>query len=89
MANRASDIQELTSPSCWYHCASEHNPEDLSTRDKLAEDLITSDLWFKGPTWLFGPFDVVNTCRYDKVELSREEQTVMVAVAQYYNLIDY
>ena len=89
VANRVSDIQELTAPSCWYHFASEHNPADLSTGGKLAEDLIASDLWCKGPTWLSRPFDVVNTCRYDKVELSREEQTVMVAVAQDYNLIDY
>ena len=90
VANRVSDIQELTAPSCWYHCASEHNPADLSTGGKLAEDLIASDLWCKGPTWLSRPFDVVDTCRYDTVELSREEQTVVVVVvAQDYDLIDY
>ena len=32
---------------------------------------------------------MVDTCRYDKVEILREEQTVMVVVAQNYDVIDY
>ena len=54
VANRVSDIQELTAPSCWYQCPSEHNPADLSTRGKLAEDLITSNLWLAFRTFCCG-----------------------------------
>ena len=51
--NRVSRIQELTSPDRWRHCRSEENPADLLTRGVLAEQLLTSPMWFGGPAWLY------------------------------------
>ena len=52
VANRVTEIQELTSVDCWSHCRSDENPADLVTRGVLAETLLASSLWFKGPVWL-------------------------------------
>lgn len=52
VANRVTEIQALTSPSFWYHCSGKDNPADLMTRGVLADQLITSDMWLRGPTWL-------------------------------------
>lgn len=57
VANRVSEIQELSDPSCWYHCPGSHNPADLITRGVSAETLLGSSLWWKGPTWLCGPVE--------------------------------
>ncbi|KAF0290268.1 hypothetical protein FJT64_011480 [Amphibalanus amphitrite] len=43
---------ELTCSENWRHCRSEDNPADLMTRGVLAEQLVTSPLWFSGPEWL-------------------------------------
>lgn len=52
VANRVTEIQELTSADHWSHCRSEENPADMVTRGVLAETLLTSSLWFRGPDWL-------------------------------------
>ena len=52
VANRVTEIQDLTSVECWSHCRSGDNPADLLTRGVLAETLLTSSLWFRGPDWL-------------------------------------
>ncbi len=55
MRNRVLEIQELTSPSTWYHCPGKDNPADLISRDTLAEDLVSSEMWLDGPAWLSLP----------------------------------
>ena len=55
VANRVSEIQELTSPSCWFHCPGQENPADLTTRGVDARTLVNSSLWVNGPHWLSGP----------------------------------
>ena len=61
VANRVRDIQELTSPSCWFHCMGKDNSADLMTRGLSAQQLLSADLWLKGPTWLVD-------CRKELVE---------------------
>ncbi|XP_014675866.1 PREDICTED: uncharacterized protein LOC106815855 [Priapulus caudatus] len=53
VANRVSEIHQLTSPQYWFHCPGKENPADLLTRGIFAEQLISSDLWLKGPRWLY------------------------------------
>lgn len=53
--NRVSEIQELTSPSNWYHCLGKDNPADLISRGALAEHLVSSELWLNEPIWLSIP----------------------------------
>lgn len=52
VANRVIEIQALTPPSFWYHCSGKDNPADLLTRGVLADQLISNDMWLRGPTWL-------------------------------------
>lgn len=52
VGNRVSEIQTLL-PNCeWRHVPSVTNPADLSSRGIDAENLINSELWWKGPIWL-------------------------------------
>ncbi|XP_061141400.1 ninein-like protein isoform X3 [Syngnathus typhle] len=52
VANRVTEIQELTNPESWSHCAGKMNPADLPTRGQHAKSLIESQLWWSGPTSL-------------------------------------
>ena len=52
VANRISQIQDLTAPSHWSHCSGSNNPADLVTRGISASDLIESELWLSGPSFL-------------------------------------
>ena len=55
VANRVSEIQEFLPPSHWHHVASSENPADLCSRGLLPSDLVNSDLWWRGPSWLSNP----------------------------------
>ncbi|XP_043225627.1 uncharacterized protein LOC122383367 isoform X1 [Amphibalanus amphitrite] len=52
VANRVTEIQSLTDPERWQHCPGECNPADLTTRGVSAEELVRSELWLSGPSWL-------------------------------------
>jgi hypothetical protein len=49
VANRVSEIQDLTEPSHWFHCPGSDNPADLTTRGMDARALVDSSLWKHGP----------------------------------------
>ena len=51
-ANRVIEIQTLTSPANWFHCPGKGNPADLISRGVTGDQLISSDIWLKGPGWL-------------------------------------
>ncbi len=53
VANRVSKIHERF-PAChWRHIPDNCNPADLATRGIAARDLISADLWWKGPSDLY------------------------------------
>ena len=52
VANRVIEIQTLTSPANWFHCPGKGNPADLISRGVTGDQLISSDIWIKGPEWL-------------------------------------
>jgi hypothetical protein len=54
VANRVSEIQELSSPASWFFCPGKENPADLTTRGVQADTLVSSKLWLNGPSWLSG-----------------------------------
>ncbi|XP_011884072.1 PREDICTED: uncharacterized protein LOC105571212 [Vollenhovia emeryi] len=51
VANRVGEIQELTT-NRWQHVSTHHNPADIISRGMEASELVQSDLWWKGPSWL-------------------------------------
>ena len=60
VSNRVSTIRILTSPSSWYHCPGSSNPADIISRGCLMDQLIASNFWLKGPSWLSQEFNVNN-----------------------------
>ncbi|XP_071056121.1 uncharacterized protein [Onthophagus taurus] len=52
VANRVSQIQELTAHAQWKHVTSAENPADLISRGIETSQLIKSNLWWEGPKWL-------------------------------------
>jgi hypothetical protein len=52
IANRVSEIQDLTPTVLWRHVASQDNPADLISRGVNPSDLLPNSLWWNGPAWL-------------------------------------
>ncbi|XP_039312854.1 uncharacterized protein LOC120359446 [Solenopsis invicta] len=52
VANRVSEIHNNSSPSEWRHVGSKDNPADLISRGTTPEQIIKSNVWWKGPSWL-------------------------------------
>ena len=52
VANRVTQIQELTGREHWAHCPGKENPADLVTRGLFAEQLVASEVWLKGSKFI-------------------------------------
>lgn len=51
VSNRVTEIvyQSLSNPEQWSHCSGKNNPADLPTRGQSVDNLIQSQLWWRGP----------------------------------------
>lgn len=52
VSNRVMEIQNLSIPENWRHCAGKNNPADRGTRGTSAQALKEDALWWHGPEWL-------------------------------------
>ncbi|CAK9800717.1 hypothetical protein ANTPLA_LOCUS7241 [Anthophora plagiata] len=52
VANRVSQIQEITEINSWAHVNSQDNPADVISRGSSPRSLNNNDLWWLGPSWL-------------------------------------
>lgn len=52
VANRITEIQNLSSPGSWRYVESKQNPADLATRGILPSELLKLELWWSGPDFL-------------------------------------
>lgn len=52
VANRVSNIQEVSERDNWKYVKSSHNPADMLTRGMSGRALRDNRLWFHGPEWL-------------------------------------
>ncbi|XP_064637073.1 uncharacterized protein LOC135493580 [Lineus longissimus] len=52
IANRVGEIQSHTDPSQWRYIATKQNPADLPSRGVKAADLVSQQLWWRGPAFL-------------------------------------
>lgn len=55
IANRTSQIHELTSPSIWRHVPTLQNPVDCASRGLFPAELLNHPLWWTGPPFLKDP----------------------------------
>lgn len=60
VANRVSEIQQLTNIAQWHHVQSKLNPADLISRGVSVNEFVNNDLWFTGPEWLHVPHLNIN-----------------------------
>ena len=87
VANRVQEIQQLTQPGVWRHCAGVDNPADLCSRGSSADQLISSSLWWSGPEWLKSfssssvpPVDSHDLAASDRSIVESEFKTLKVSV---------
>jgi len=52
IANRISQIQNLTDTKNWHHVPSEMNPADLLSRGIRPDKITETTLWWQGPQFL-------------------------------------
>jgi hypothetical protein len=52
VANRVSEIQEVTEPQQWHYVPTGENPADIASRGCSVADLIKNELWWQGPPFL-------------------------------------
>ncbi|XP_008183417.1 uncharacterized protein LOC103309546 [Acyrthosiphon pisum] len=52
VANRTSQIQDLTAPSIWHHVPTQDNPVDCASRGLFPSELVDHPLWWTGTTFL-------------------------------------
>lgn len=67
VANRVALISENVGTKNWHHVVSHDNPADIASRGITARDLLSNDLWWKGPAWL----------RLPREEWPKESFTIM------------
>ncbi|XP_018371197.1 PREDICTED: uncharacterized protein LOC108766413, partial [Trachymyrmex cornetzi] len=83
VANRVSDIQQITAGKIWSHVPSKHNPTDLLSRGISTKELRDNRLWWHGPQWLTQPEEEWPSQRTDKLEETPElrREVVLTAIA--------
>ena len=57
VANKITEIQNLSDPSSWRHVESKLNPADLASRGVSATDLINNSLWWQGPPFILNDIE--------------------------------
>lgn len=55
VSNRVGEIQNESKQEMWRHVPTEQNPADVPTRFPKVDDLKKSNLWWKGPDFLWKP----------------------------------
>ena len=73
VANRVGLVQELSEPSCWYHCSGEDNPADLCTRGISATELVESKTWLVGSSFLLSDRAMITEDYVEQNDLSEEK----------------
>ncbi|XP_046141146.1 uncharacterized protein LOC123987688 [Osmia bicornis bicornis] len=68
VVHRVATVQSNVPPQNWRHVATKHNPADLATRGITPSELLSSHLWWSGPSWLVDPPDLWPATPLGKVE---------------------
>ena len=85
VANRGTEIQDLTDPANWVHCPGDSNPADPLSRGISPGSLVSSALWLCGPSWLCEPPEELPALKAtisDEGTFSEEDQVLFVSRAK-------
>ena len=55
VANRVSQVHEVSDPNQWQHVRSAVNPVDVASRGLTVEGFLKREEWFIGPAFLYEP----------------------------------
>lgn len=78
VANRVSEIRDVSQPSQWRHCPGSLNSAHNASRGLVAHQLLSSERWFGGPVFLLRPEEewppaAVDTLSEDDPEVKNEK----------------
>nr|XP_022908199.1 uncharacterized protein LOC111419605 [Onthophagus taurus] len=85
VANRVSHIQGILPANCWKHVPSIDNPADCGSRGLFPSQLISSTLWWKGPSWLA---DSSNNWPASSENISDTHEVVIEQQSKYSYILD-
>ena len=87
VANRVSEIKEVSKPSQWRPCPGLLNPADDASRGLSAQKFVKSERWFRGPAFLSKPpeewpeAEIGELPKYDP-EVKNEKPIFLVKISQ-------
>ena len=73
VANRVTEIREVTSPDQWRHCPGRVNPADDASRGLNPQKLSSQHRWWRGPDFLWETEDCWPSAKYEEVPDSDPE----------------
>ncbi|XP_068749292.1 uncharacterized protein [Montipora capricornis] len=73
VANRVTEIRELTSPEQWRHCPGKLNPADDVSRGLEMKEFQNNDRWLNGPSFLWKTEDHWPEIKHDEVAVDKLE----------------
>ena len=73
VANRVTEIREVTSPDQWRHCPGRVNPADDASRGLNPQKLSSQHRWWRGPDFLWETEDRWPSAKYEEVPDSDPE----------------
>lgn len=83
VANRVTEIREVSQPSQWRHCPGNLNPADDASRGLSAKELLKNERWLQGPDFLskseeHWPHSEIGDVLEDEAEVKNERPVFMV-----------
>lgn len=89
VANRVSEIQELTTNCDWKHIKSNENPADFISRGMSSEDILSNELWWHGPQFLLDKKVSFSKIKHPTVDVLPEQRQVVLTQIINQSLIDW
>ena len=86
VANRVSEIRDVSKPTQWRHCPGSLNPADDASRGFSVHQLLSSKRWFSGPAFLSEPEEEWPQANFgalpeDDLEIKNEEAIFTVTAS--------
>lgn len=81
VANRVSEIQEITREGRWQHVASEENPADILSRGLEANHFKEAIVWWQGPGFLSGDYEQDEISYIEPEDMPEAKKTLTCATA--------